>query len=162
MYAHRHMRLTRIVCTLGPACTKDKSILLALAKRGMSVARLNFSHGSQEQHVETIKLIRQINKKHGFFIPVLLDTKGCEIRTGDVKEPIMVAKGQEVVFSPNPIPNEKRPVIHVNYDGFAADVAETDRIILDGDSMTSLESRVARLAPATVYSRLLVARQRAA
>jgi pyruvate kinase len=128
------MRLTKIICTLGPASSSREQIC-ALHDGGMNIARLNFSHGSQEGHSKTSRLIRQINKEEGRNIGVMLDTKGPEIRTGDVKEPIVVGKGTEVVFSPRPMPGEKRPVILVNYDSFAKDVLKTDRIIVDNGEL---------------------------
>jgi pyruvate kinase len=129
------MRLTKIVCTLGPVSNSTDQIR-ALAKAGMAVARINFSHGALEDHRSTIRRIKEVNEKDGNCIAILLDTKGAEIRTGDLKEPIIIAKGQEVVFCPRPLPDEKRPVIHVNYDGFSEDVRETDRILLDNGEMS--------------------------
>ncbi len=129
------MRLTKIVCTLGPA-TANREGILALYRGGMNIARINFSHGNREDHAKLVRLIQDINKKEGIAIGLLLDTKGAEIRTGDVKEPIPVKVGEEVVFSPRPLPNEKRPVIHVNYEAFSEDVRQTDRILLDNGDMS--------------------------
>ena len=128
------MRLTKIICTLGPASSTPET-LRALADNGMDVARINFSHGQREDQLKFLKLVKDLNAERKSAVALLLDTKGCEIRTGDRKEPLPVKVGDEIVFSPFPPPNEKRPVIHVNYDGFAGDVAETDRILIDNGEM---------------------------
>ncbi len=129
------MRLTKIICTLGPASCSPENIF-ALWQSGMNIARINFSHGSQESHRKTIQTIKDVNKEKGSTIALMLDTKGAEIRTGDVAEHIVIAKGQEVVFSTQPLPNEKRPVITVNYDKFAHDVAGAETILLDNGVMS--------------------------
>ncbi len=128
------MRLTKIICTLGPASATPET-LRALADNGMDVARINFSHGQREDQLKFLKLVKDLNAERGSSVALLLDTKGCEIRTGDRKEPLLVKVGDEIVFSPFPPPNEKRPIVHVNYDGFAADVAGTDRILIDNGEM---------------------------
>ena len=123
------MRLTKIICTLGPASNSAENIE-RLAEIGMGIARINLSHGTIEQHAEVIKRIQALNAQ-GRCIAIMLDTKGCEIRTAEVEKPLQIAAGEEVVFSPKPLPNEKHQVVHVNYDGFAEDVKQTDRILLD-------------------------------
>lgn len=73
---------TKIVCTIGPA-SESKEVLTKLVEAGMNIARLNFSHGSYEEHGNRIKLIREVAKETGKPIGILLDTKGPEIRLGD-------------------------------------------------------------------------------
>ena len=73
------MRKTKIVCTIGPACTDEKT-LSELCLAGMNVARLNFSHGTHEEHLEKINLIKSVRKKLNLPIAILLDTKGPEYR----------------------------------------------------------------------------------
>ena len=83
------MKKTKIVCTIGPA-SESAEILEQLIEAGMNVARLNFSHGDHDEHLVRIKRIRQISKKLGQPIGIMLDTKGPEIRTelfeGDAKD----------------------------------------------------------------------------
>ena len=74
------MRKTKIVCTIGPA-SETPELLEALINAGMNVARLNFSHGSHEEHALRIKRIREAAEKTGKIVGILLDTKGPEIRT---------------------------------------------------------------------------------
>lgn len=82
------MRKTKIVCTLGPA-VDDESILEQLIINGMNVARMNFSHGTHSEHLKRIERFKKLREKHQKSIPLLLDTKGPEIRTG-------LFKGREV------------------------------------------------------------------
>ena len=73
------MRKTKIVCTIGPA-SDSKETLIALAKAGMNVARLNFSHGTHEEHLDKINKIKEVREELGLPIAILLDTKGPEYR----------------------------------------------------------------------------------
>ncbi len=129
-------RITKLVCTLGPATESEKQIETA-ARAGMDVARLNLSHGTWADHLGRIKTLQKINarlvadKKFRHPIGILLDTQGPEIRTSVVETPIVIKEGEEVVFSSEPRPNEKRQVILVNHKLFAKDVKQSDTIILD-------------------------------
>ena len=79
------MKKTKIICTMGPN-TDDRELLLELAKNGMDIARLNFSHGDHEEHLNRIKNIQSVREETGIPIAILLDTQGPEIRTGVLKE----------------------------------------------------------------------------
>jgi pyruvate kinase len=121
---------TKVICTIGPSCW-EKDQMAELADNGMNVARLNFSHGERKQHQESIDKIHAINEGRLLKVAIMQDTKGAEIRTGDVDEKIKVEVGDDVVFSPSPLPKEKRAVIIVSYDGFSKDALETDVILID-------------------------------
>jgi pyruvate kinase len=129
-------RLTKIVCTLGPASFSPQQIRI-LAEKGMNVARVNVSHGTRKDHERILRDIRVLHNSD-FHIATLIDTRGAEIRTGDVLDPIVLTAGEEVIFSPTTVENtqQKRKVIDVGYDGFSADVAETDRILIDNGEMS--------------------------
>ncbi|MBE6688521.1 MAG: pyruvate kinase [Ruminococcaceae bacterium] len=86
------MRKTKIVCTIGPASRNEK-ILKEMITSGMNVARLNFSHGSHEYHLETIELIKKVRSEMGVPLAIMLDTKGPEIRIKSFKN--SVAKLEE-------------------------------------------------------------------
>lgn len=73
------MRKTKIICTIGPACT-DEKILTDMCLAGMNVARLNFSHGSHAEHSERIALLKKVREKLHYPLAILLDTKGPEYR----------------------------------------------------------------------------------
>ena len=82
MFSDSRIAKTKIVCTIGPA-SESKEMLTKLVKAGMSVMRMNFSHGSHEEHLGKIKRLREVNKELKTNTAILLDTKGPEIRTGD-------------------------------------------------------------------------------
>lgn len=87
-------RKTKIVCTIGPTSnTREK--LWRLADEGMNVARMNMSHGDHASHKAVIDLIKEYNKLNKNSIAVMLDTKGPEVRSGDLTEPIDMVKGEE-------------------------------------------------------------------
>ena len=71
------MRKTKIVCTLGPACS-DEETLVAMCRAGMNVARLNFSHGTHKDHLARIELLKKIRTRLNIPLAILLDTKGPE------------------------------------------------------------------------------------
>ena len=73
------MRKTKIICTIGPA-SESESVLTQMCKAGMNVARLNFSHGSHEEHQKKIDMIKKVRKALGLPIGIMLDTKGPEYR----------------------------------------------------------------------------------
>lgn len=76
------MRKTKIICTLGPAADSDE-VIRELMLAGMNVARLNFSHGSYEEHQQRIDRVKRIREELDLPVALLLDTKGPEIRTGE-------------------------------------------------------------------------------
>jgi DNA-binding LacI/PurR family transcriptional regulator len=79
------MRKTKIVCTIGPA-SESKEMLIGLCKAGMNVARLNFSHGTHEDHQMRIERIKEVREELRLPIAILLDTKGPEVRVKTFKE----------------------------------------------------------------------------
>ena len=76
------MRKTKIICTVGPASESDE-VLTKMCLAGMNVARLNFSHGTHEEHKEKIEMIKSVRKKLNLPIAIMLDTKGPEYRIGN-------------------------------------------------------------------------------
>ncbi len=95
-------RFAKIVCTLGPSCnTKEK--LLELVKAGMNVARLNFSHGTHEDHGRLIKIVREISDEEGVPITILQDLQGPKLRIGNIPGGVVDLKaGDEVALSSSP------------------------------------------------------------
>ncbi|GMO50252.1 MAG: pyruvate kinase [Treponemataceae bacterium] len=94
------LRKTKIVCSLGPAAASDE-IVRGLLNAGMNVARLNFSHGTHETHRASIERVRRVAKETGATPAILLDTKGPEIRTGDVANDgkVTINKGDRVTVT---------------------------------------------------------------
>ena len=88
------MTRTKIVATIGPS-SNTRPVLEKMIQAGMNVARLNFSHGSYEQHGEVIKTIRSLSRTMNKPIGILLDLQGPKIRTGTLKngEPVVLKRG---------------------------------------------------------------------
>lgn len=130
------MQRTKIVCTIGPAC-EQIDVLKAMMEAGMNVARLNFSHGTHEEHAERIKAVRQAARELGRNVAILLDTKGPEIRLGQfAQEPVSLKAGDKVVLTTENILGtaERMPV---SYRGLPQDV-NTGDIILVADGLIEL------------------------
>ena len=131
------MRKTKIVCTIGPA-SESEEMLEKLMKAGMNVARLNFSHGSHEEHKARIDTIRKVADRLGKTIGILLDTKGPEIRTHDMKYGlIMLEKGKEVIVSMSQIEGTPEK-FSVTYEDLINDVQVGSYILLD-DGLVELQ-----------------------
>lgn len=143
------MRLTKIICTIGPA-TGDAHNLRALALAGMDIARINLAHGTREQHCAFLQMLRELREREGFSVASLLDVKGPEIRTGDRASPLSITEGEEVIFSPCPLPGELAKVITVNYEKFAHDVLRAESILIDNGE---LSFDVLRMQGAQVHAR---------
>ncbi len=87
---------TKIVCTLGPS-SENYDVILKLAKEGMNIVRLNFSHGSYPEHQAKIDTVRKVEKENGVNLGIMLDTKGPEIRLGTFKNDVEEYKRGEIV-----------------------------------------------------------------
>ena len=96
------MRKTKIICTLGPACD-DEEILKEMIKEGLDCARLNFSHGTHAEQKVRMERVKKVRKELGIPLPILLDTKGPEIRVKTFEEgKVALTKGQEFRSCANP------------------------------------------------------------
>uniref|UniRef100_A0A5B6ZCE7 Pyruvate kinase n=1 Tax=Davidia involucrata TaxID=16924 RepID=A0A5B6ZCE7_DAVIN len=128
-------RKTKIVCTIGPS-TSSREMIWKLAEAGMNVARLNMSHGDHASHQKTIDMVKEYNAQfEDKVVAIMLDTKGPEVRSGDVPQPILLKEGQEFNFT------IKRGVstentVSVNYDDFINDVEVGDILLVDGGMMS--------------------------
>lgn len=131
------MRKTKIVCTIGPA-SESEEMLEKLMKAGMNVARLNFSHGSHEEHKARIDTIRKVADRLGKTIGILLDTKGPEIRTHDMKDGlIMLEKDKEVIVSMSQVEGTPEK-FSVTYEDLINDAQVGSYILLD-DGLVELQ-----------------------
>jgi pyruvate kinase len=119
---------TKIVCTLGPS-TATVETLRSLMEAGLSVARLNFSHGTHEQHARTVEMVRATARELGRPVAILGDLQGPRIRIGDMTEPREVRNGEDVVLvageqiGPGQFPT--------TYEHLCEDVKVGDRILVD-------------------------------
>ena len=127
---------TKIVATLGPA-SANYEIITELIKAGVSMFRLNTSHGSEEMHKSNIELIRKASAEQKKYIPVLVDLQGPKIRVGNILAPVEIRKGMEITLTPNEDYN-KETEIPVDYKDIAKDVNVGDKIMLD-DGKIGLE-----------------------
>ena len=131
------MRKTKIVCTIGPT-SESKEIFSELVKKGLNVARLNFSHGNHEEHLERIKMIKEVREELGIPIAILLDTKGPEIRTGDFEEgAVQLKEGQDFILTTENVSGDETRC-SISYDKLPGDVKKGDRILID-DGLIELE-----------------------
>ncbi|MDQ3673728.1 MAG: pyruvate kinase [Gemmatimonadota bacterium] len=119
---------TKIVCTLGPATSTEDSIR-GLIEAGMNVARVNFSHGTHEQHATTIAMVRRLANEAGKPIAILGDLQGPRIRVGDLADPVRLEVGGDVTLVHEG--HERAGEIPVTYDQLANDVRVGDRILID-------------------------------
>lgn len=124
------MKKTKIICTLGPASESEK-VLSALIDAGMNVARLNFSHGTHEEHAKKIATIKKVREKKRVSLPIMLDTKGPEfrIRTFE-KGKVFLKEGDEFTFTTEEIiGNEK--IVSVSFKGICEQMFPGDKILLN-------------------------------
>jgi len=128
---------TKIIATVGPACQSVK-VLTDLVKEGVDVFRLNFSHGSHDDHAATIKNIHAINKKLGTNVAILADLQGPKIRVGKIDTPdgkMPLKKDSTLIFSTN---ESDAKSIYISYQEFPKDVNVGDKVLID-DGKIELE-----------------------
>jgi len=148
------MRRAKIVATIGPASDSQQA-LEALVKSGMNVARLNFSHGTHEQHAERIAKIRAVSKKLNMPVGILQDLQGPKIRVGKLSAPILLTGGEQVCLyaTQDKPPKTKDQLLPVDFRELFESVHEGDKLLLD-DGRLALE--VISAGGRTVYARVLV------
>jgi pyruvate kinase len=121
---------TKIIATVGPACNSyDK--LLALVEEGVNVFRLNFSHGTHDQHKAVIERIRDINNCYPFNIAILADLQGPKLRVGQIENnELDLKKGDQFFFTNEKCVGNKEQV-YLSYPDFHSDVRVGEKILLD-------------------------------
>ena len=131
------MRKTKIICTLGPAVDNEE-ILTRLMQSGMNVARINFSHGTHEQHKVRVDAFKRVRDRLGLPIPLLLDTKGPEIRLGTFETgEVNLSQGDKFVLSNEDVLGGQDRAT-VTYKELFKDVAKGSRILIN-DGLVELE-----------------------
>ena len=124
------MKKTKIVATLGPACS-NKSVLKDMIMEGLNVCRLNFSHGSYDDHANSIKMIREINEELGLNVAILADLQGPKIRTNEMENNgVLLEVGNEIkIITDKVVGNAVR--FSINYQKLPQDVSPGEKILLD-------------------------------
>ncbi|HEX8299346.1 MAG TPA: pyruvate kinase [Rubricoccaceae bacterium] len=151
--ARHAARRTKIVCTLGPAVASVEGIR-ALIGAGMDVARLNFSHGSHDDHRRMIEVVRDEAKRAGRLVPILQDLQGPKIRLGIVAEGgVLIHKGSRLVLTSEPVAAGTAERVHVSYDALADEVTVGGRILIDDGY---IEVSVTKVDGPDVHTEVLV------
>ncbi len=123
------MRKTKIICTIGPA-SQDEKVLRKLMLAGMNVARLNFSHGTHEEHKAKIDTIKKLREELGLPIPIMLDTKGPEYRVGVFENgKITLKDGDTFTFTTDDIVGNQEKV-SVSYKNLMDELEVGDTILV--------------------------------
>ena len=124
------MRKTKIICTIGPACENEET-LTKMCEKGMNVARLNFSHGSHDEHLKKINLIKKVREKMRLPIAIMLDTKGPEYRIKTFeKGKIVLNDGDMFTFTTEDIVGDEKRVA-VNYEHLMEELKVGDKILVN-------------------------------
>ena len=128
------MKKTKIICTLGPASDSEE-VISELIDAGMNVARLNFSHGTHEEHAVKIAKIKKVREQKKAPIAIMLDTKGPEFRIGTFENgKIMLKEGDPFTFTTEDIAgNEQR--VSVSFKGICEQLFPGDKILLNNGLM---------------------------
>ncbi len=124
------MRKTKIICTIGPA-SENEEVLTQMCLAGMNVARLNFSHGSHEEHAQKVALIKRVREKLNMPIAILLDTKGPEYRIRTFKDgKVEIKTGADFTFTVDEIEGDETRVA-VNYKQLNQDLKPGDIVTVN-------------------------------
>ena len=128
------MKKTKIVCTLGPA-SETEEIIGAMADAGMNVARINFSHGTYEDHAKKIATIKKVREEKNIPLPILLDTKGPEFRIKTFRDgKVFLKEGDTFAFTTEEIEGDETRV-SVSYKGICEEMNPGDKILLNNGLM---------------------------
>lgn len=128
------LRKTKLVCTVGPACSSLEQ-LERLALGGMNIVRLNMCHSTREWHRNVIQNVRRLNEK-GFCISLMIDTEGSQLHMVDVEGPIKAEDGSMWLFTTKKFEDHRPFTVQANYEGFAEGIAVGDELVIDGGMAT--------------------------
>jgi pyruvate kinase len=126
----RNLRRTKIIATVGPSCS-SKEIISELIKAGVNVFRLNFSHGNHEEHLNSIKLIREASKELNFPVSILQDIQGPKIRIGRVENNAIEIKDGQDFYLTNKDLIANSQIASVNYENLFLDIKKDATILID-------------------------------
>ena len=121
---------TKIVATLGPAID-SKEMLLKMVATGVNVFRINFSHADYDEVKKRVRFIREINEEHGYNAAILADLQGPKLRVGVMKDDVVVAPGDEIIFATGTRFEGTKERVYMTYDRFPMDTKPGEQILLD-------------------------------
>lgn len=143
---------TKVVCTIGPSSDSEE-VLRKLILAGMNVVRLNFSHGSREEHKAKVDIVRKLSKELGIPVGLLQDLQGPKIRIGKLKQPIPLKVGEVYKFASLEHAEGHDDIIPVQYPGLHEDLRVNDTVLL-ADGVAEVE--VVKIEGTTVHCKMLV------
>lgn len=121
---------TKIIATVGPAC-QSKPMLASLVESGVSIFRLNFSHGTHAQHQQVIDIVKELNQTQGTHITLLQDLQGPKLRIGAVSgDAVKITQGAKLTITTQPLLGTAEKV-STTYQDLAKDVQIGDRVLID-------------------------------
>ena len=124
------MRKTKIICTIGPACS-DEATLRKMCLAGMNVARLNFSHGSHQEHLARIRMLQKVREELGVPLAIMLDTKGPEYRIGCFENgKLELKEGDLFTLTTRDVPGNQE-MVSVSYKDLCAQLQPGDRVLIN-------------------------------
>ncbi|HEV7922171.1 MAG TPA: pyruvate kinase [Thermoanaerobaculia bacterium] len=123
------MRRTKIIATLGPACSSEETVYRLLTS-GVDVFRLNFSHGTHEQHLRIIHIVRETAMNLGRYIPIVGDIQGPKIRIGDVDGVVQLENGQTFAITTNQVLGNGQ-LVSTPFDALPREVKLGHRILIN-------------------------------
>ncbi len=127
----KYQKRTKIVATIGPS-SSDENTLRSMIRAGLNVARINFSHGSHEQHGEVIQRIRRVATEENVVLGILADLQGPKIRLGKLDpDPIHIKAGDQLVLTCRPNPDQSKRHLPLPHQDFIRDIRPGNRLLLD-------------------------------
>ena len=124
------MRKTKIVCTIGPS-SDNEDVFRAMCKTGLNVARLNFSHGTHDEHKKTIEMIKKVREELNLPIAIMLDTKGPEYRIKTFENgKVFIPDGADFTFTARDVQGNEN-IVSVSYKGLPSDLSVGDKILVN-------------------------------
>ena len=145
------MRKTKIVCTIGPA-SESEEVFRKLCEAGLNVARLNFSHGTHDEHLRRIEMIKKVRSEMNLPIAIMLDTKGPEYRTGLIKDGSVELKdGDAFFFTTEKIEGDAAGV-SVSYERLCEEMAPGDTILVNNGLLIF---KVERIEGKKIHTRIV-------
>ncbi|HEY9488599.1 MAG TPA: pyruvate kinase [Chryseosolibacter sp.] len=150
MFEKSSFNKTKIVATVGPA-SNSKDVLRALIREGVDVFRLNFSHGTHEDHLKVINFVRELNQELGSTVSLLQDLQGPKIRVQEVQPDTVLERGQELVITTRQLLGNK-DIVSTSYTTLPRDVKYGDMILVDDGK---IELKVKEVREAEVLTEVI-------